>query len=388
MKKWIVVLVAALSLAVAMPVMANGGGNNKLQGAIGDGNVGIQSNGAVKDNLIMGGGNNVELGNKNNNHHNATNSFNTGNSKTGIFGNRVKDSFNDNSTNIKIKDSLNHNQLGLVNQKGQGNQQGLVNVKGKKNQTNAGVVGTGIIGNKNHHNVIGGSGGEYGEGGDAQQQGQKQGQMQGQIQGQAQSANNKQGQKQSVDIKFEADKREHIGGHAAPVADAKVANTKASKIRGKGSLLDRVRFLTMSMAKRASKDASDMDVETAVLFENDFELDKIRVGTGEVFGGYIYVFADGTDCYLAAMDAEASEVAMKLGMTHIIRLGEVELTKVLDGSSWNIGFSGGASLMTSGEDVAIAPNGGLGFGKARTSSEFRPDAVYEVSYSADLIIEK
>jgi len=170
-------------------------------------------------------------------------------------------------------------------------------------------------------------------------------------------------------------------------SDAKVVDTKASKIRGTGSLLDRVEFLTMSMAVRASKNASDMDVEAAVLFENDFELDRIRVGQGEVFGGYIYVFSDGTDSYLAAMDAEASEAAMKLGMTHIVRLGEVGLTKVLDGSSWNIGFSGGASLMASGDEIGIAPNGGLGFGKARTSSEFRPDAVYEVSYSADLIRE-
>jgi hypothetical protein len=66
----------------------------------------------------------------------------------------------------------------------------------------------------------------------------------------------------------------------------------------------------------------------------------------------------------------------------------VEVNKVLSGSSWNIGFSGGASLMTSGEDVAIAPNGGLGFGKAKSSSQFRPDAVYVVSYSADLIRAK
>jgi hypothetical protein len=214
-------------------------------------------------------------------------------------------------------------------------------------------------------------------------QGQDQDQDQEQKQGQSQAQANK----QETNIKFEADEREFLGTTAAPVVDAKVRDTKASKIRGTGSLLDRVEFLTMSMAKHASKNASDMDVEAAVLFENDFSLDRIRVGEGEVFGGYIYVFSDGTDSYLAAMDAEASEVAMKLGMTHIIRLGEVGLTKVLNGSSWNIGFSGGASLMAAGDSVAIAPNGGLGFGKARSSSEFRPDAVYEVSYSADLIRE-
>jgi len=208
-----------------------------------------------------------------------------------------------------------------------------------------------------------------------------------QDQDQDQEQDQKQQQQNTNTIKIEGDEREFLGTTAAPTVDAKVVDTKASKIRGTGSLLDRVEFLTMSMAVRASKNASDMDVEAAVLFENDFELDRIRVGQGEVFGGYIYVFSDGTDSYLAAMDAEASEAAMKLGMTHIVRLGEVGLTKVLDGSSWNIGFSGGASLMASGDEIGIAPNGGLGFGKARTSSEFRPDAVYEVSYSADLIRE-
>jgi hypothetical protein len=202
------------------------------------------------------------------------------------------------------------------------------------------------------------------------------------------NGNNSNNAKQKTTITFEADKREHISGHAAPTADAKLKDTKASKVRARGSLLDRVEFLTMSMAKHASKNASDMDVEPSLLFENDFELDRIKIGEGTQFGGYIYVFADGPDCYLAAMDAEAAEVAMKAGMTHIIRLGEVEVNKVLSGSSWNIGFSGGASLMTSGEDIAIAPNGGLGYGKAKSSSQFRPDAVYTVSYSADLIRAK
>lgn len=252
------------------------------------------------------------------------------------------------------------------------------------------------------------------------QQGQIQGQMQGQLQLQGQlqgqaivdSGNatieegavdvdntdvnvnnntdinvNKQANKQETNIKFE-DKRDLLGLGDQPTADAKLHDTRASEVRARGSLLDRVQFLTMSMAKRASKNASDMQVEPALLFENDFELDKIKVGQGPQFGGYIYVFADGSDCYLAAMDAEASEVAMKAGMTHIVRLGEVEVSKVLSGSAWNIGFGGGASIMTSGEDMGIAPNGGFGYGKAKSSSQFRPDAVYEVSYDASLIREK
>jgi hypothetical protein len=210
------------------------------------------------------------------------------------------------------------------------------------------------------------------------------GQGQDQVQGQAQAQANR----QKTTITFQADKREHISGHAAPSTDVQLKDTVASSIRSRGSLLDRVDYLTMDMAKRASKNASDMDVEPAVMFENDFSLDTIKVGTGERFAGYIYVFSDGSDSYLAAMDAKAAEVAMELGMTHITRLGDVEITKVLQGSSWNIGISGGASIMTQGEDMAIAPNGGLGFGAANSKSEYRPDAVYEVSYSAGLIREK
>lgn len=257
----------------------------------------------------------------------------------------------------------------------------------------------------------GGNGGSVGDITNQQQQGQIQGQLQlqGQLQGQAivdsGNATIEEGavdvdneltqtntlKSKSVgnvtDIKFE-DKRDLLGLGNTPTADAKLHDTKASEVRARGSLLDRVEFLTMSMAKKASKNASDMQVEPALLFENDFELDKIKVGQGPQFGGYIYVFADGSDCYLAAMDAEASEVAMKAGMTHIVRLGEVEVSKVLSGSAWNIGFGGGASIMTSGEDMGIAPNGGFGYGKAKSSSQFRPDAVYEVSYDASLIREK
>jgi len=333
MKK-VLIIVAVLSLMCAVPAFA---GNQNASFTGGD----VQQQTANGNGVNIGGDNysgtnaGGDISNKN------TNTLIGGGNATSVFGDANSGNINDNNnTNTNENDNYNKN-------------------------TN---MNTNLNSNK-------------------AEQDQDQKQAQGQAQGQSQSANNKQGQAQSTNIKIEADEREFLGTTAAPVVDARVKDTKASKIRGTGSLLDRVEFLTMSMAVRASKNASDMDVEAAVLFENDFELDRIRVGQGEVFGGYIYVFSDGTDSYLAAMDAEASEAAMKLGMTHIVRLGEVGLTKVLDGSSWNIGFSGGASLMASGDEIGIAPNGGLGFGKARTSSEFRPDAVYEVSYSADLIRE-
>ena len=183
----------------------------------------------------------------------------------------------------------------------------------------------------------------------------------------------------------EADKREHIQGAGLMGGNAQVVDTKASNIRTKGDLLSRVDLLTMEMAKRASKNASDMEVEPALLWENDFQTKVINVGFAGEFAGYIYIFADGSDCYLAAMDAEAAEVAMKNGFTHIRRLGDVETSKVLDGSAWNIGISGGASIMSNNEDLAIAPQGGLGYGSAKSASQYRPDAVYEVSFSKELI---
>jgi hypothetical protein len=341
MKKWkTVVLTVVLALALAVPAMAGGFsyGDECVDNSCNEYDYKDNSKTTIKDNNVAIGSSGMQ-GNKN--HHNIVvgGDVNLGTNAGGKIVNKNK------NTNTNTNRNVNTNTNRNVN-------------------TN---TNTNLNSNMNM---------------------QSQGQHQGQAQGQQQKAVAAQGQAQSTDIKFEADKRELLGMTAAPTADAKVKNTKASKIRAKGDLLDRVKFLTMSMAKKASKNASDMDVEAAVLFENDFELDRIIVGEGAEFGGYIYVFADGPDCYLAAMDAEASEVAMKLGMTHIIRLGEVELTKVLDGSAWNIGVGGGASIMTSGEDIGIAPNGGLGYGKAKTSSEFRPDAVYEVSYSADLIREK
>jgi len=186
----------------------------------------------------------------------------------------------------------------------------------------------------------------------------------------------------------EADKREHIQGAGLTTSNANVVDAKASNVRAKGDLLSKVKTLTYAMAKKASKNASDMEVEPALLWENDFRTELITVGIAGEFAGYIYIFSDGDDSYLAAMDAEAAEEAMEAGMTHIKRLGPVETSKHLSGTAWNIGLSGGASIMSDGENLALAPQGGLSYGKADSTNLYRPDAVYEISFDKSRINAK
>jgi hypothetical protein len=341
-----VFLAVVLSLALASPSYALFGGDQEcVDNSCNEYDYKDNSKTTIKDNnVLQGKGNTGIQGNKN--HHNVVvgGDVNLGTNAGGEIVNKNKNE----NTNTNTNENTNENKNTNLN----------TNINSNKNtNTNTNTQG--------------------------QEQGQSQGQDQSQGQGQAQFS--KQANKQETNIKFEADKREHISGHAAPKTDAQLEDTRASAIRVRGGLLEEVAFLTIDQAKMAAKNASDMKVEPAVLFENDFSLDTIKIGEGETFGGFIYVFSDGSDSYLAAMDAEAAKVAMELGMTHIVRLGDADASKVLEGSSWNIGISGGASVISQGEDLAIAPSGGLGYGAAKSKSEYRPDAVYKVSYSKSLI---
>lgn len=281
----------------------------------------------------------------------------------------------------------------------------------KDNNVLIGKGNTGIQGNKNHHNVIVGGDVNVGEnaggtitntatGGDAKAVVRDSGNSESnsKVIGSGNSKNTQVGivkggdQKMKNEINIEgdttyveADKREHIQGPNLQSGNAKVVDTKASNARAKGGLFEHVDFLTMKQAKMASKNASDMDVEPALIMENDFQTKTINIGKAGEFAGHIYIFSDGSDSYLSAMDAEASEVAMKMGLTHIRRLDGVETSKHLEGSAWNIGVGGGASILTNGEDLALAPNGGAGYGKAKSASQMRPDAVYEVYFAKELI---
>ena len=308
-------------------------------------------------------------------HHNKTvDSF-----KAGVFDNKVI-----------IKDNLNDNQVGLVNQKGSGNQQGLINQKGNKNQT-------GLVNQSGHHNtqVVGGAG-MY-EGGDAQSQSVDNKNVNKNIGNvknsgnskQQQSANNE-GVSLTVKQNFE-DKRDHITGPNVLQSDAKLSSGRAfsAKVQGAKAFFSNVSEMTRKQAKKLASKASDITCEEALLMENDFATDRIKC---TYFGkqlpgqymGYLYMGSDGDDINTLAMIGEAGDEAMEAGATHM-RLVFMESGEMAEGDSWNIGLGGGASIMSGGaERLAVAPNGGLGIGHADAFNELRPEMVFELTFDKAL----
>jgi len=181
------------------------------------------------------------------------------------------------------------------------------------------------------------------------------------------------------------DKRDHITGPAILKSDAKLSNGRVDRIKLFGlELLDKITQLTQAQADKLASQASDIKVEKALIFENAFELDKIKFGKAGEFMGYLYVLSDGTDCNAAAMIGKVSRAAMKAGATHI-ELVRVSSADHATGSAWNVGIGGGASIMSNSETVAIAPNGGLGFGKAKASNEARPSLAFGAYFDKNLL---
>jgi hypothetical protein len=226
-------------------------------------------------------------------------------------------------------------------------------------------------------------------------QSQDQGQAQLQGQGQSQSikgsgnssVKNANNAKQNTTVTIEGDKYEaskmHIEGPGLIKSDAKLAEGKASRGKTIGSIMDRLASVTYKQAKSLSKDSDDVEIMKAFLGENDFRVDVISIGdTSGEFMGYIYANSNGADVNAAGMEGKALEAAMYAGMTGIVRVHK-DSGKVASGKSWNVGLGGGASIITSGDSVAIAPNGGLGVGGAKASNEELPDMVFEVYFNKD-----
>jgi len=222
-------------------------------------------------------------------------------------------------------------------------------------------------------------------------QGQIQGQMQGQMQGQGQGQDQGQDQGQMNDWTqtFE-DKRDHITGPNVLQSDAKLKSGRTFRTKVHGvKMLSNIKGLTVKQAKKLSSKASDITCEEALYMENDFSTNKVKISykaeplPGEKMG-YLYMGSDGPDVNSAAMIGEAAEQAMKAGATHM-KLVEFEAGEVAEGSAWNVGLGGGASVIkgASGQ-LAIAPNGGLGYGKAKAFNELRPEMVFELSFDNEL----
>lgn len=203
----------------------------------------------------------------------------------------------------------------------------------------------------------------------------KNSQKQGQIQGQKQSLEN--------NITIEGDDYEaakmHIEGPALLKSDAKFAHGKKFTARTKGSVWEKVDFLTLKQAKRLGKGSTDAEVEEAIILEKEFRTKTLNKGIpadGE-FMGTLTIYPDGTDVTAGGMEGRAAVAAMTLGATHMHRVHFGGGDRA-DGDAWNIGIGGGASIAQNGDQMMIAPNGGLGFGSADATNEQLPEMVFEI----------
>lgn len=270
----------------------------------------------------------------------------------------------------------------------------------KDNNVLVGKGNTGIQGNKNHHNVV--IGGDINLGTNAggkiinknkntntnentnvnfnlnkneNKNVNKNSQRQGQHQGQKQSLEN--------NITIEGDEYEaakmHIEGPALLKSDAKFSHGKKFTARTKGSVWEKVDFLTLKQAKRLGKGSTDAEVEEAIILEKEFRTKTLNKGIpadGE-FMGTLTIYPDGTDVTAGGMEGRAAVAAMTLGATHMHRVHFGGGDRA-DGDAWNIGIGGGASIAQNGDQMMIAPNGGLGFGSADATNEQLPEMVFEI----------
>ena len=216
----------------------------------------------------------------------------------------------------------------------------------------------------------------------------KQDQDQDQKQDQGQDQGQNQGQMNNWTQIYE-DKRDHVRGPEIVTPDAKFRQGRAfaGKVQGSEEFFTNVKGLTFKQAVKLSSEASDITCEPALFSENEFSTDRIKIEVREAIPGelmgYLYMGSDGKDVNAVSMIGEAAEEAMKAGATHM-KLVDFGAGESAEGSAWNVGIGGGASLMsgTGGDAIAIAPNGGTGYGKAKAISELRPEMVFELRFDA------
>lgn len=307
----------------------------------------------------------------------------------------------------------------MANGEENGNGGGGDKITVKDNNVLLGRGNTGIQGNKNHHNIVvggdvnlgegagadnsvdvdveGGDATAYGgnvyfggeEGGNVLSPEQHQGQQQGQNQGQS-MGDQKNKQVTKIEITEAENKRDHLTGPPILRSAPNFRNGQPLTVKTVGwGLLNKIGSLTWAQASRLGKGASDFKVEEALLFKNSFRTAKVYKLTGDdtkgIFMGYLYLLPEGGDVNAAAGIGRIGKAAMKAGATHFKVVME-DAVEEAEGSAWNIGFGGGASLLSSGDKIAIAPNGGLGYGKARTSNEMRPAAAVELYFDGGSVV--
>ena len=187
-----------------------------------------------------------------------------------------------------------------------------------------------------------------------------------------------QGGSSDVSVKFD-NPVQHVNPARAMEVDAKLTDhgDKLS-IKTKGSVWAHKQSFTYAQASRLGSGASDAKIETGLFttYGKTATIGVVATPGDAEFMGYIYILPDGPDCTLAQMEGKIMKASMDAGGTHIIP--DVDQGVYLEGSSWNVGFGGGASILSGDGQTAIAPNGGTGFGKAKSNNEVRPAIVVAV----------
>ena len=211
-----------------------------------------------------------------------------------------------------------------------------------------------------------------------QKQAQKQEMGQKQKMGQEQSANNE-GVTQDTKVVIEGDKYEaayqHIQGPALVQSDAKFAKGKTFKFRTLGSFWVQGMGLSGPAAYNLGVDADDAKIDRGIAYKYPATKYLVKgIPSEGVYMGNLYVYPDGSKASVAGMEGKGAAMAMKYGATHAVII--YDSGDAADGSAWNIGFGGGASIVAdSAGKVLAAPNGGMGFGKAHAINSELPALV-------------
>jgi hypothetical protein len=215
---------------------------------------------------------------------------------------------------------------------------------------------------------------------------QAQAQEQAQDQTQSQTMNGSNNSKLEVNQNYEA-VRNHMNAPAVLNSDAQLTSNRETNAKNRGVFFGKIPYVTLYSAQKAAKTAKDVDVSPALLMENDFQTLTLNMQniTGESMG-YIYLTANGGKINRAALEARAMVEAMKAGATGA-RMVFTDSATWSQGGAWNVGLSGGASLMRNGDKTDIAPSIGFGAGGAHAFSEALPNVVIECFFDASLLLK-
>lgn len=207
--------------------------------------------------------------------------------------------------------------------------------------------------------------------------------IQGQAQFQGQTANNE-GVNNSVVVEGDTvnyvEQPNHINPVSGPDTDVNTTRSRGHDALTFGSVMDHIEGLDLAGIKMLAKDASDVEIKTAVFFEPENSVNYVRVSSDGRFAGFLYATCDDDGCSAAGMEGVAMKSAAKLGYTSIERV-HVSDGEKLYASEWSLKLGGGASVAANGGSMIIAPGGGIGGGKAETSTLNLPAMVFKVYYN-------